>query len=146
MTRLMSELGHWADKVLLSLVSSKRDRPWKVQSARPFLKFCWGRFLGWDAGSVRGEHWEFVHRKIPQSQEKREERGSWSRLLQLGRSVLSNVWTESASGLPQHQCEFYTNSSSTFKLLTSAPPPPDTSYARILLALLAWEHRLLTLI
>lgn len=50
-----------------------------------------------------------------------------ARALQLGRSVLSNVWTESASGLPRHQCWFYTNSSSAFKLLTTDPlPQPDT--------------------
>lgn len=50
-----------------------------------------------------------------------------TRVLQLSRSVLSNVWTESASGLPRHQYWFYTNSSSAFKLLTTDPlPQPDT--------------------
>jgi len=50
-----------------------------------------------------------------------------TRALQLGRPVLSNVWTESASGLPRHQYWFYTNSSSAFKLLTTDPlPQPDT--------------------
>lgn len=67
---------------------------------------------------VWGERWEFVHRKIPQSQEKLAKQEPWC---PDAAARSSNVWTESASRLPRHQCWFYTNSSSAFKLSTTRP-------------------------